>query len=215
MSVRSRETKARGFFRRRAPRAWAVAFCVSLVLIIIGCKTPNRYEVLSFFFDGVPDPNATTQTATGSGIRRGNQGQIIYIHKPLLTGECNQCHKNEFTAQVSKAAVPAEICRECHTNLGAEMRVIHGPVAANQCVICHQPHRSSEQHLLRVSGSALCFQCHMPFDLSNRVAEHQDAKIDCMSCHHAHGGETHALLKAKPATAPATQASGEKVVLQQ
>lgn len=207
-----RDSRARCSRPRPAPGAVAISLATVLVFMLYGCSSQSRYRVMSFFLDGVPDPNATTQTAFGSLIRRGNQGQIIYIHKPLMDGECNQCHKRETSALVTKATVPAEICRECHAAVDKAYAVVHGPVAVNECTQCHSPHRSTVPHLLRIGGRDLCLQCHVPFDLSTRVPQHQDATINCMDCHDAHGGATHALLKPVADTAVETLPSATQPV---
>ncbi len=193
---------------------------IVFVFLFLGCSTATHYRVMNFLFDGVPDPNAQAQNAGGSFIRRGNQGQTFFIHKPLVDGPCTQCHKSESTPLVSKASVSPVICRECHAKVDESYAFVHGPVASDQCVVCHSPHRSTEPHLLKVGGRNLCLQCHLSFDLSAKVAEHQDDRADCMTCHGAHGGMTPGLLKpapppsTRPVTARADCEPGREVVAQ-
>jgi len=62
-----------------------------------GCGSPReRYRTLSFFFDGVPDPDAPkvvrTAAATGPAVAAH---PIISRHKPYVENKCDLCHRFE------------------------------------------------------------------------------------------------------------------------
>lgn len=192
-----------GVAGHKSARKVGVAAALGLLLLLLGCGTPQqRYKVLSFFFDGVPDPNAPKGTvASASG------GKPSYLHNPFANGKCNACHQSEDP--FSPPHVTAATCLACHTQVPGEYPLLHGPVASGQCQFCHTPHQSTEPHLLKLSSPRICQQCHEPGSISPKVAEHTDPKADCMSCHSGHGGSDRHFLKASytpaPATAPTTR----------
>jgi predicted CXXCH cytochrome family protein len=73
--------------------------------------------------------------------------------------------------------------------------VMHGPVAAVECNLCHVPHESSTPKLLRDTAPTVCVQCHQPELLSAEPPEHVMADKSCLECHSGHGGAKHGLLK--------------------
>lgn len=191
--------------RNRMMRSWPIAVVLLAALLIAsGCGSPRaRYKVLSFFFDGVPNPDAPANAGRAS-IRTAG-GREVYVHKPYAEEKCDACHQN--TADIfARAQVSPQACLKCHDTILKAYPYMHGPVASAYCLKCHEGHQSDYKHLLKVGGSKLCTQCHSMPDLSRKVPEHGDAQISCMTCHSGHGGQTHKLLKvsAVPATAPAT-----------
>jgi predicted CXXCH cytochrome family protein len=180
---------------------------VFISALVIGCgNATTRYRVLSFFFDGVPDPNA----ATGPTTRRtGERGKVVFVHKPFADAEadekkCATCHLN--TSDIfARAQVRRDVCVECHASVKREYRYTHGPVVNNLCQFCHAPHQSINEHLLKMPAPAVCTQCHFPETLGSNPPEHLIAKSNCISCHSGHGGLDRMLLR--PTTMPATRAT--------
>jgi predicted CXXCH cytochrome family protein len=166
-----------------------------LVLAAAGCSSETSYEVLSFFFDGVPDPNHQDEPVTQAVVRRSPSGTTFFVHKPFFDGDCSACHKGEVTALVSAASVPTDICLECHTSVLQQYPVMHGPVAAMACDQCHNPHRSTTQHLLRAAPRDLCLQCHSQNELRRSILEHHDNESSCITCHSGHGGADRDMLR--------------------
>ena len=189
--------------RYRAVQRWrGLVVAIALATIVIGCSSPKqRYKVLSLFFDGVPDPDAT---ANAQGTRRVSaSGKPIYIHKPYADQKCDSCHLNTSDI-LARARVRPNVCMDCHAGVQGEHKVMHGPVAANLCTYCHAPHQTSEPFLLKTSSRNVCIQCHLPETLSVKVPEHVNKKSVCIDCHSGHGGDDRRFLKVA-ATQPTTR----------
>ena len=167
----------------------AIAAVTVIVTAPAGCADQQRrYEVLSFFFDGVPDPNAPKQqTRSASSVRRS------FVHKPYADDLCNSCHLN--TSDIfARAQVRADVCLDCHSNLPTQYPVMHGPVVNNACLMCHAPHSSAVPHLLKQPAPAVCTQCHEPDAMQLMHKQLLDPKASCIECHSGHGGTSHKLL---------------------
>ena len=187
-----------------------------LLLPWSGCATPHqRYQVLSIFFDGVPDPDApvaTTEPDTTVVSRHGAAAVTVYAHRPYADQKCNGCHVGAGSSFESFIPPGPRVCLNCHRGVERQYRVMHGPVVNVQCLFCHEPHEATVKHLLRAGAPALCLQCHNRADLPDKPAEHRDEKLDCLRCHVSHGGDRHGLLRqgaaawglAAATTAPAT-----------
>lgn len=187
-------------------RRWVLAGCgVTALVLLIGCANPEkRYEWLSFFFDGVPDPNApppseeagVVAAAGSSNAVAGAQGAVFTgsLHPPFQERQCNKCHKSQFSQVLT---MPREdLCFSCHDHFLDNAAYVHAPALSGGCLMCHHPHRSEEPHLLLMAGADLCLQCHEARDLSP-VPEHADAvEAGCTSCHNPHKGSKRFFLRA-------------------
>lgn len=65
--------------------------------------------------------------------------------------------------------------------------IVHGPVAMEECQICHEPKRADGHKFEEVPSSLeLCVACHEdPVDLD--AVAHFPATDDCLTCHDPHG----------------------------
>ena len=65
---------------------------------------------------------------------------------------------------------------------------MHGPVAAGDCIACHDPHTSPNDFQLLAAGNDLCFTCHVDkkeeFSAGKQV--HPPVADRCTNCHNAH-----------------------------
>ena len=185
-------------WRRRAAAAVLIFFAA---ITVIGCAaTPQeRYRVLSFFFDGVPNPDAPKRSSVASA----GSGRQTYVHKPYQDNLCNSCHLN--TSDIfARAQVREDVCLDCHQNVPTQYAVMHGPVVNNECRRCHSPHSSTIPHLLKQPSPDVCTQCHEPAIVSTLHRPPFDPQASCIDCHSGHGGPNHQLLLAfKPTTRPA------------
>jgi DmsE family decaheme c-type cytochrome len=90
------------------------------------------------------------------------------------------------------------MCFKCHRDIEARYRMVsHHPVPEGRvfCTNCHDPHGTSQDHLLRLpTVRQTCTQCHgekqSPF-----LYEHADLTEDCTTCHNPHGSSNDNLLK--------------------
>jgi len=129
-----------------------------------------------------------------------NQAKVLSWGGHESIKECVTCHSPVTDTDpapkkpVMNAAMP-HLCTTCHTAMSDLKGWVHGPVATGQCVICHDPHQSSTQSLLKKPIPELCRQCHEPASLQ-QVRNHQDpAFAQCQVCHEAHAGPRRMLLK--------------------
>jgi predicted CXXCH cytochrome family protein len=178
-----------------------------------GCSVEKHYETLSFFFDGVPDPNAPGAEG-GRLVASGTPGVALAVvsqHSAFEERRCSECHgeTGEFAFRVSGFSdLTSEVCMKCHSDVMDEYEVIHGPVAAQECLWCHQPHESPYEDLLSYSAPKLCLDCHsLGLMGSPQIPEHMDLERSCLDCHFGHGGETRAMLRPPPAEPVPTETS--------
>jgi len=166
----------------------------------LGCTPQKRYQTLSFFFDGVPAPNAASSGKNGPnyGPQRPNSGRapLAYQHKPFAEGNCAACHQQDKKIDVAHVM---QGCIACHPKVLKEYPVMHEPLATGECLWCHLPHESNEQHLLISSSPKLCSQCHESSTLSPNPPEHMDSQRNCLDCHVGHGGADAQFLRHTPA----------------
>ena len=183
----------------------ALLMTVAGVAIWSGCSvTKQNYKVLSFFFDGVPDPSLPPG-AVGSRMV-GGQPVFIVVHKPHAQERCDECHTSKYRPSRNDSS----ICLKCHAAVQNAYPHMHGAVEATACLWCHSPHESSHLALLRDSDRKVCSQCHTPSMLNaTRVPAHADAARGCLECHSGHGSAAAFMLKPEvPAAAPTPPPSG-------
>jgi predicted CXXCH cytochrome family protein len=178
----------------------------------LGCSARERYRVMNFFFDGVPNPDAAIAgRGGGSGA-----APIVVTHKPFAEQNCNACHTGNVENALyspASAVVSPTICLKCHQDVPHQYPVMHGPVAAVECLFCHAAHEASYPALLWKKTPDLCMQCHTRELLDPTEPAHLVADSDCLRCHFGHGGPERGLLKVARSsspftTAPATAPSG-------
>jgi len=181
----------------RLAGAAALVFC-GLLIVLASCQEQRDYKVLSFFFDGVPDPNAPRPAGVLAPVHFTSAQSLeslpprAFQHKPFALGQCSQCHLAD-RKQLSRLS-SVDLCVKCHQNTSKEFKVMHGPVSVGLCLWCHDPHESDQPHLLKSVGADLCLQCHDRQLLPSNPA-HQSDSSACLDCHLGHGGTEHALLR--------------------
>lgn len=190
-----------------------VALCT---FISGGCDDVERHRLLTRFFDGVPplggevevvasDPNAIYQ-------RRVRPEVVWYIHEPQK--DCARCHGNReqrsFSREVQMANTVPELCYECHEGMKDLEGRVHGPVAVSECLMCHDPHKSQNEHLLKKAVPEICFQCHNPQAIAQIENHEQEHYAKCLDCHTGHTSDRKYLLK-KDQVVKAMEANGSSV----
>ncbi len=159
-------------------------------LAFTGCAPETRYQVLSFFFDGVP-PLREERTG-GAGVENSpaTAKQRYGEHGPYAARLCDACH---IQGSNNLVLPKEELCLRCHV-LKLDRAMLHGPLASGNCVICHGPHGSSNRFLLVADAKEFCLYCHDRDGIMKREA-HQGVDAECTVCHDAHGSDNQFLLK--------------------
>jgi predicted CXXCH cytochrome family protein len=152
------------------------------------------YRSLSFFFDGVPPPRATTAgPAVPSGLRKSASPAVLKgsEHGPYAAKQCDGCH---VAGRGNALLVPAEqLCARCHV-LALDKKFVHGPLTSGGCLLCHDPHSSQHAFLLVGESGTFCIRCHDPRAL-RAVEGHGNAGGACTACHEAHMSDRQFLLR--------------------
>jgi len=192
----------RSLGKRRAPAIFAALLATAVAAP--ACSEPTRYGVLSFFFDGVPKPGesrpkgyaypgtAATRDASGRPPERAAL-RLVSFHPPYRENRCSACH--DSGSGLLFRTPQQGLCRRCHPNVPGQVKFLHGPVAVNDCLACHNPHASAYPRLLLADNKALCFRCHKRADLTPGPYHATTATQACIECHNAHGGDTRFFLK--------------------
>lgn len=179
----------------------------------LACSQTSRYHVLSFFFDGVPEPgpgarmdSRTSPTGPAVEPRPAAQPMRYYAHTPYRENRCEGCH--DATSRQLIRSVSEGLCLTCHSKLTAEARFVHGPVAVDDCTACHHFHGAAFPNQLLVDPVATCLNCHdredlsagdhhqsAPTPLSVGATRKADDQRSCVECHNPHGGGDRFFLK--------------------
>jgi predicted CXXCH cytochrome family protein len=159
--------------------------------IWLGCSVERHYALLSFFFDGVPDP--LMLAASKDDLWRVKMaGGTVYAHKPWEEEQCSECHRSSRGRMLM--TVQPTVCLNCHGGVTEQHAFMHGPTAAGACLWCHAPHESTHKSLLRASAVQICRQCHGDTLGSGIVEAHADPTRNCLDCHSGHGGRDRYFL---------------------
>jgi len=87
-------------------------------------------------------------------------------HHPVKEGKmgCSDCHNPHGSAGFNQGMLKTDerlndLCLKCHTRYQGPFVFEHDPVIED-CLICHEPHGSVANNLLRQQEPFLCLQCH-------------------------------------------------------
>lgn len=187
---------------RHAAFPWIALILTTAFLLLCSCGEDERHRVLTFFFDGVSplagetsgsNPSAVDAVAaTDSPPTNGWR-----VHKPL--NNCVGCHGSRRERTVSRrvqlvADVP-QLCHTCHQEYAALKGWVHGPVAAGECLTCHEPHKARNEFLLVKPVPQLCYDCHDSQSIRAIDGHGDESHARCNRCHEGHAGANSSLLK--------------------
>ena len=119
-----------------------------------------------------------------------------YLHGPIGTGSCLDCHEPHGAANPMMLAEKNEkVCYHCREQ-EAEDTFIHDPVKKGNCVKCHNPHGSEEKFFMRKETIEICNECHGQFKFPKDKYVHGPvASGDCDVCHDPHSANNPRLLR--------------------
>lgn len=165
-------------------------------LLAGGCTAERRYRTLSFFFDGVPDPNAPVEEAAAPEptapqvalVRPEREPEVApgTVHPPFAERLCDACHtfesesrsKNILSVPIGQGVTRAQdqrmlaepveqLCFECHDDMS--------PEKADPGTYTHGP----------VAAGA-CVFCHNPHSSPNAsLLRAASPRLLCLKCHQA------------------------------
>ena len=185
-------------------RIKAKIFLLVVCGLVVSCSPQAGHKVLSFFFDGVPgDKSKSGVSADAPAKHNGSNvhstfvstkaATKYYYHPPFFDKECTKCHNNS-TSSTLAAPMPG-LCYSCHKDFKTKFNYVHGPVAGGFCNVCHSPHRSENQHMLKREGQAMCIYCHSKEQVLTVKAHTGIGDTECTKCHDPHGGTNRYVLK--------------------
>lgn len=173
--------------------------CLAIVVALTGCSPEQKYHVLTFFFDGVPEMNFnavsdslladTTSTGLVAGITKPSE----FFHQPFNDKECESCHIKGTIGELNNPQ--PKLCYQCHENFSSIYSSLHGPVMGGYCTECHSPHKSKLEFLLLNSGQELCLKCHDAEILNQSLIHNDMESTNCIVCHNPHGAENRSYTR--------------------
>lgn len=168
-------------------------------LLLVRCSPEKQFRILSYFFDGVPDPNQKTENTISTStdtlaiaLANKNAEPEFLVHAPYAENKCESCHEKGFSNSLI-LPIP-ELCFSCHEDFNDEYKTLHGPVATGYCTACHNPHMSKSENLLERTNQELCLHCHQSEQIFKGKMHLKIENKNCTDCHGAHGGENKAML---------------------
>lgn len=113
--------------------------------------------------------------------------------------DCQNCHKqlegqHPQQGKMLLLSSGSDTCVDCHSDVTGYAKA-HAPVSQGKCFVCHDPHGSIDNELLRKNENELCSGCHDKLISAESKVLHgtiQDGV--CSSCHKPHGSLFDKLL---------------------
>ena len=179
-------------------------FLFVAVLFVSGCTPDGRYQFLSLFFDGVPDPSRPAQAVSHPAVKKSpvpidsslgiaEQAPQFYLHLPYKAKRCAACHASDWPTSVTLDEGTS--CAKCHKPWAAKYPRLHGPVAGGVCTGCHNPHMADNRLLLKRAGREVCLYCHATEDALCNEIHASSQNESCTACHNPHGGTNRYFLE--------------------
>jgi predicted CXXCH cytochrome family protein len=196
--------------RSRIPDLLRISGFVLTILLLAGCDEGEKHRVLTFFFDGVPPLHGEASVTTSSDLKAKSFAaatpvQNWHVHEPVK--DCTQCHGRQTrrgtSSKVQLVADPPQLCYQCHSRFTTLEGWVHGPVAAGDCLLCHEPHRTRNEFLLAKPVPELCYQCHEVRAIHTIDRHDEPSYAHCIDCHDGHASTTRFLLRPEATTVEA------------
>jgi predicted CXXCH cytochrome family protein len=184
-----------------------IIICTAGVIgLLSGCDPVTTHKITSTIFDGVPSmPSAeeycqdyhqkklAEETEAEKQKQLAREKGLASEHPPYAEKRCDNCHdKNTDSGFV----VPTkDLCNVCHPDF-LKGAFAHGPAAVGACTMCHVPHNSRFQSLLKKPKNEICDSCHQ--EKRQAVGLHNSVKAKnmvCTDCHNPHAGNARFFLE--------------------
>jgi predicted CXXCH cytochrome family protein len=171
-------------------------------LLLASCDEAERHKALTFFFDGVPPLRAETSEAQTVGLKDSHAADKApaggwHIHEPVKN--CTLCHgvlrRAAAPRKVQLIAEVPQLCFTCHKEYSTLEAWVHGPVATGNCLLCHEPHKTKNEFLLRKPVPELCYQCHEEQAIRVIKNHAEESYARCINCHEGHASAMRGLLR--------------------
>jgi predicted CXXCH cytochrome family protein len=123
---------------------------------------------------------------------------IISLIISVIVTLCLGLNLAWLDAGVSAAEQPSCVTAKCHADRGVKDNYVHGPVAVNQCTVCHNPTASHKFKAITDFGK-LCNVCHESSYFYREVIHPPVEKGHCTGCHNPHQSPYEFMLRQKGA----------------
>lgn len=178
---------------------------LAALAVLTACSSTGSYELLRFFFDGVPAPGEAQQKAAPASLspsaltpRPVAPHEPMTVHRPYAEGKCDKCHASRFGKPVGVSSIfqgvpmllePIEkLCFKCHAI--EPKRFLHAPAISGQCIFCHEPHRAPNKRMLLLQSTRdLCARCHSGATFLTEQDHGKYGARECIECHDPHAAD--------------------------
>ncbi len=101
-------------------------------------------------------------------------------HHPVKEGKmnCSSCHNSHGELQTAEQL--NDLCLNCHSRYQGPFVFEHAPVQED-CSICHDPHGTVANNLLKQNEPFLCLQCHESHFHTMRIGGDPSAPLDTLA----------------------------------
>ncbi len=142
------------------------------------CHGPASLHVKAGTRSTIINPKISPDTCLQCHINTRAEFSLPHTH-PVLAGKisCNNCHEpHQGEANVAGGAralanATNATCAKCHPVQTGPF-VFEHEVMREGCVMCHSPHGSVNDKMLKSRGTSLCYQCHFQPQASNTQILH-------------------------------------------
>jgi len=193
---------------RRTTNTLFRGFCLAGILLLsstllFGTEVPKRKGVVQPTVHAAIHPVVVKISDSRVAPVPASEKPVSY-HAPFDSGDCSICHQGGDTQKPGPVKnVNNELCLGCHDDFHQTLtRKFSHPPAQKNCLNCHNPHNSAQQHLLLEEPTKLCLGCHNQMKMAVSQAKVKHAALTqgdkCLNCHNAHGANVEHLLQQLP-----------------